>query len=77
MNTPLRERNASTETDVRSSAALFNDPIRNKGTAFTREERRRYGLEGMLPQHEPSLGRSIWRSACSLSSTTVTLTSHR
>src|SRR5271155_2429443 len=28
---------------------LLNDPARNRGTAFTTEERRKYGLEGLLP----------------------------
>jgi len=38
--------------------ALLNDPARNKGTAFTAEERRKYGLEGPLPHAVENLDRS-------------------
>ena len=41
--------------------ALLNDPVRNKGTAFTLEERRKYGLEGLLPHAVDSLDRQLER----------------
>ena len=41
--------------------ALLNDPARNKGTAFTAEERRKFGLEGLLPHAVESLDRQVER----------------
>ena len=41
--------------------ALLDDPIRNKGTAFTMEERRQYGLEGLLPHSVETLDRQVER----------------
>jgi malate dehydrogenase (oxaloacetate-decarboxylating)(NADP+) len=41
--------------------SLLNDPARNKGTAFTEEERRRHGLEGLLPGSVESLDRQLER----------------
>jgi malate dehydrogenase (oxaloacetate-decarboxylating)(NADP+) len=40
---------------------LLDDPTRNKGTAFTAEERRQYGLEGFLPHAVESLDRQVER----------------
>lgn len=48
-------------TDNLQGQALLNDPVRNKGTAFTLEERRKYGLEGLLPQAVESLQRQLER----------------
>jgi malate dehydrogenase (oxaloacetate-decarboxylating)(NADP+) len=48
-------------TDNLQRQALLNDPVRNKGTAFTLEERRKYGLEGLLPQAVESLDRQLER----------------
>ena len=41
--------------------ALLDDSIRNKGTAFTAEERHKYGLEGLLPHAVESLDRQVER----------------
>lgn len=40
---------------------LLHDPYHNKGTAFTEEERRLYGLEGLLPTHVETLERQVDR----------------
>jgi malate dehydrogenase (oxaloacetate-decarboxylating)(NADP+) len=37
--------------------ALLNDPAYNKGTAFTLEERRKYGLIGLLPHTVETMDR--------------------
>ena len=41
--------------------ALLDDPILNKGTAFTTQERRKYGLEGLLPHSVETLDRQVER----------------
>ena len=40
---------------------LLNDPLRNKGTAFSADERKKYGLEGLLPAAVESLDRQVER----------------
>ncbi|MCQ4161532.1 NAD-dependent malic enzyme [Roseomonas sp. GC11] len=47
--------------DAVQGAALLHHPGRNRGTAFTHEERRRLGLEGLLPQAVESLDRQVER----------------
>ncbi len=48
-------------SDTLRGVALLDDPIRNKGTAFTSEERHRYGLEGLLPHAVENLDRQVER----------------
>ena len=38
-------------TDYAAARALLNDPLTNRGTAFTLEERDHHGLHGLLPSH--------------------------
>jgi malate dehydrogenase (oxaloacetate-decarboxylating) len=48
-----------TQSDGRT---LLTDPLRNKGVAFTQEERERHGLVGMLPPGALSLERQARRA---------------
>ena len=47
--------------DSHVGLALLNDPARNKGTAFTEDERQRLGLEGLLPASADTLDRQVAR----------------
>ena len=54
----------SIETKDRNAGlglALLDDPISNKGTAFTVKERAEFGLEGLLPPSVESLDRQVER----------------
>ncbi|GBQ33430.1 NAD-dependent malic enzyme [Gluconacetobacter azotocaptans] len=53
--------NESAQHSLRGTA-LLNDPAFNRGTAFTREERRAYGLEGLLPPQIETLDRQAERA---------------
>jgi malate dehydrogenase (oxaloacetate-decarboxylating)(NADP+) len=45
---------------------LLNNPVHNRDTAFTEEERRDYGLEGLLPHAVESLERQVQRAFLNL-----------
>src|SRR4051812_19322803 len=41
---------------------LLNHPYFNKGSAFTKEERREFALHGLLPQHIQTLEQQVQRA---------------
>ena len=45
-----------------SGAVIIDTPTLNKGTAFTEEERRRLGLQGLLPPHVETLDEQVVRA---------------
>ena len=49
------------QQQVTRGLALLDTPTLNKGTAFTPEERREYGLEGLLPHAVDTLDRQLER----------------
>ena len=53
-----KARHLTTDGDAR---AILFDPLRNKGTAFTEEERERLGLHGLLPNHVSTIAAQIDR----------------
>ncbi|HTF45646.1 MAG TPA: oxaloacetate-decarboxylating malate dehydrogenase, partial [Terriglobales bacterium] len=52
----------SSSTDFPQGTDLLNTPLLNKGTAFTEEERTRFGLEGLLPPHVETLDEQAVRA---------------
>src|SRR6202011_3534465 len=51
LSVPDRLSSRSTPSDSPRGMALLRDPLLNKGTAFTEEERDALGLRGFLPAH--------------------------
>ena len=51
---------AFVETDL-FGYELLNDPLLNKGTAFTDEERDAFDLHGLLPPHVATLDEQVAR----------------
>src|ERR1700739_2090191 len=48
--------------ETRRGMDLLDTPVFNKGTAFTGEERARFGLHGLLPPHVETLSQQIVRA---------------
>ena len=54
---PIRSR----RDPLPEGLALLRDPVLNKGTAFTEEERDRHGLRGLLPAHVHTIEEQLMR----------------
>src|SRR6266446_5459843 len=52
----------SSSPDFPRGTDLLNTPLLNKGTAFTEEERARFGLQGLLPPHVETLDEQAVRA---------------
>lgn len=62
MNTTQDVQQAQDAVEVKlEGAALLTDPLLNKGTAFSEEERSEFGLHGLLPPHVGSLDDQLVR----------------
>jgi len=57
----LREGKQIRMANIPTGIGLLREPTLNKGTAFTEEERRALGLEGLLPPYVTSLEKQIIR----------------
>jgi malate dehydrogenase (oxaloacetate-decarboxylating)(NADP+) len=55
MSIPPRARVSTRATDLPHGVALLRDPLLNKGTGFTEQERDELGLRGLLPAHVLSM----------------------
>jgi len=52
----------SSSPDSPRGTDLLNTPLLNKGTAFTEEERTKFGLQGLLPPHVETLDEQVVRA---------------
>ena len=51
-----------TQCDKLPASAIFHCPFVNKGEAFTKEERAKYGLSGLLPTAVSTVDQQIGRA---------------
>ena len=59
-----------------SGLNLLHDPNLNKGTAFTEQERKILGLEGLLPPHVATMEEQVERVMAGLHSKSNDLEKH-
>ena len=66
MNVPARANPRPQPSDLPRGLALLRDPLLNKGTAFTEQERDALGLRGFLPAHVFSMQTQVERVMANL-----------
>ena len=66
MNVPVRANPRPQPSDSPRGLALLRDPLLNKGTAFTEQEREALGLRGFLPAHVFSMQTQVARVMANL-----------
>src|SRR5580658_3412450 len=54
-------RSSQPSEPLKTGVALLEDPARNKGTAFTQEDREHFGLLGLLPSEVEDIDRQVER----------------
>jgi malate dehydrogenase (oxaloacetate-decarboxylating)(NADP+) len=57
----FREVSEGTVRPSETGAPLLYDPVMNKGSAFSLEERRRLGIQGLLPPHVSTMDEQVSR----------------
>jgi hypothetical protein len=66
MNVPVRANPRLQPSEMPHGLALLRDPLLNKGTAFTEQERDALGLRGFLPAHVFSMQTQVERVMANL-----------
>src|SRR6195952_1202185 len=66
MNVPARAHPPPQPAEMPHGLALLRDPLLNKGTAFTEQERDALGLRGFLPAHVFSMQTQVERVMANL-----------
>jgi malate dehydrogenase (oxaloacetate-decarboxylating)(NADP+) len=66
MNVPVRATPRPQPSEMPHGLALLRDPLLNKGTAFTEQERDALGLRGFLPAHVFSMQTQVERVMANL-----------
>src|SRR6195952_5786135 len=66
MNVPARAHPPPQPSEMPHGLALLRDPLLNKGTAFTEQERDALGLRGFLPAHVFSMQTQVERVMANL-----------